>query len=412
MKRFKIPEIYQSTLIKSVHAFRDKTDPRKKDFRATELHFGTLSFIIARSFGFCYGVENAVERSYRAVTENPGKKIYLLSQMIHNPTVNEDLLERGIRFVMDTQGNQQIAWDTITGDDIVLIPAFGTTLEIEKILKEKGIVSKQYDTTCPFVQKVWNRSKSIGTEGYTIVVHGKPNHEETRATFSHSAENAPTVVVRDLDEAGELAAVITGERPVADFAQLFGAQASDGFDPREDLGSIGVVNQTTMLAGETKEIAALLREAMAKRYGRDELERHFADTRDTLCYATNENQSATIAMIEEASDLCIVVGGYNSSNTSHLVELAEQRMPTYFVKGAEEICSAAMIRHFDLADQTIRERANWIPPHRPLTIALTSGASCPDAIVDEVLSRTLSLFGIERPIEEVLREALSGLETA
>lgn len=390
-RTFDIPESYRSDIIGEIKRKRNLEDPRRRDFTPSILDVGPVRFRIPRHFGFCYGVENAIEIAYRTVAENPERDVYLLSEMIHNPLVNNDLEEMGVRFLMDTEGNTLIPFDELSSDDIVIVPAFGTTLELQKQLQEIGIDPYGFDTTCPFVQKVWNRSAAIGREGFSVVVHGKPKHEETRATFSHSAEKAPTVVVRDMEETEILAGFITGTRPLDSFAEIFGSQSSDRFDPATDLQRLGVVNQTTMLASETQAIAARVREALVERYGEEKIDEHFADTRDTLCYATNENQGATMELIAEPSDVAIVVGGYNSSNTSHLVELAEQTMPTYFIRSAEEILSATEIRHFDLKRKEIITTRDWLPPDRPLTVALTSGASCPDAVVDAVLKRIVEV---------------------
>ena len=208
MKQFNIPEFYRSPIISKVKAMRKADDPRKKDFSPTLLDLGKVRFMIARHFGFCYGVENAIEISYRAIQENPGKKIYLLSQMIHNQDVNADLVSHGITFIQDTDGSQLIAWDEITAQDVVIIPAFGTTIEIEKILTDKGVDVRSYNTTCPFVEKVWNRSEKLGTDDHTIIIHGKYDHEETRATFSHSARTAPSLIIKNMQEAEYLASFI------------------------------------------------------------------------------------------------------------------------------------------------------------------------------------------------------------
>ena len=217
MKRFDVPITYRSPLITAIKKKRKEMDKMKKDITPTHLDFGSIQIILARHFGFCYGVENAIDIAFRTIEENPGKKIYLLSEMIHNPQVNEDLQANGVRFLQDTKGNQLIPFEQITNDDIVLIPAFGTTLEIEKQLNSIGINTEKYDTTCPFVEKVWNRSEAIAAKKYTIIIHGKPNHEETRATFSHTSSNAPSVVVKDIEQAGELIKYITGEKPAEQF---------------------------------------------------------------------------------------------------------------------------------------------------------------------------------------------------
>jgi 4-hydroxy-3-methylbut-2-enyl diphosphate reductase len=307
-----------------------------------------------------------------------------------------------VQFIFTSSGEQLVPWDDLSPEDIVVVPAFGTTLEIQETLAARGIDPYTYNTTCPFVEKVWKRSAHLGASGYTVVVHGKATHEETRATFSHSVRSAPTVVILDLEEARVLADIIRGRRRPDEFFTHFGRTCSEGFDPAQDLARIGVVNQTTMLASETWEIAQLLKDAMAERYGIEQLAEHFADTSDTLCYATNENQNATYALIERGADLAIVVGGYNSSNTSHIVALCEARMATYFIRNADEIVSRDRIRHFLLASRSTTETAGWLPDKRPLEIALTCGASCPDAIVDRVLVRILSFFEHTRPLEDVL----------
>jgi len=409
MKQFDVPVFYRSPIISTVKDARKTLDPRKKDLSPSIIDFGPVRFRIARHFGFCYGVENAIEIAYRALDENPEKRVFLLSEMIHNPHVNDDLQERGVRFLRTTSGEQLIPFEDLTSDDVVIIPAFGTTLEVERKLEEIGVDTEQYDTTCPFVEKVWRKSSQIGSDDYSIVVHGKRYHEETRATFSHAKEEGPVVVVRDMEEAEDLARVIRGDENADFFFARFDDKYSDGFDPAADLQRLGVVNQTTMLATETKAIANLLREAVIDRYGEDTVSEHFADTSDTLCYATNENQDATLRLIEDGGDLGIVVGGYNSSNTSHLVELCEENMPTYFIRGASEFDSPAEIRHFDLHTGAETTTDNWFPINDPpVDVVLTSGASCPDALLDEVVRKIVAWFPGACSIEE----ALEPFETA
>lgn len=402
MKKFDIPAHYKSSIISHIKELRKKDDPRKKDFTPTRLDFGPVVFLVARHFGFCYGVENAIEIAYKTIDENPGKRIFLLSEMIHNPHVNEDLKSRGIQFIMDNYGKQFIHWNEISSDDIVIIPAFGTTIEIENLLKEKGIDTVKYNTTCPFVEKVWNRAEAIGKDNYTIIIHGKHKHEETRATFSHSTQNSPSVIVRDIEETKLLCKIILGELPQQEFYKNFEGKFSSGFNIEKDLVKVGVVNQTTMLASETQAIADLIRETMIKKYGEDDIKQHFADTRDTLCYATNDNQSATIGLMKEDADLAIVVGGYNSSNTSHLVELLEEKFPTYFISEAEKIISDKAINHFDLHTHSEKTTNNYLPDKKPITIAITSGASCPDSIVDDVINKLIGFFGDVAKTEKVL----------
>jgi 4-hydroxy-3-methylbut-2-enyl diphosphate reductase len=381
---------------------RRSKDLRKQDFAPTLLDFGPVQFYLARHFGFCYGVENAIEISYKALEENPQKKVFLLSQMIHNQEVNDDLQGRGIKFIMDTDGTQFIPWEEICADDIVIIPAFGTTLEIEELLVSKGVEVQRYNTTCPFVEKVWNRSQKLGSESYTIVIHGKPRHEETRATFSHSAKFGHSVIVRDMNEAESLSHYITGKKTKEDFYNEFAGRYSEGFLPERDLVRIGVVNQTTMLATETQAIADYLKKVMVEYYGRDHLQDHFADTRDTLCYATNDNQEATYKLLQTDADLAIVVGGYNSSNTSHIVELCEQRFPTYFINSAREISSRDEISHYDIHKRQKITSRQFLPSKDIVKIILTSGASCPDTLVDNVMLKILEFYAPSKDLDEVM----------
>jgi 4-hydroxy-3-methylbut-2-enyl diphosphate reductase len=224
MKSFNVPIIYRSPMISAIKANRKAADKLKKDFTPTLLDFGPLKIYLARHFGFCYGVENAIEISFRAVEENPGKRIFLLSEMIHNPQVNDDLQARGVQFLMDTHGKQLVAWEELSSEDVVIIPAFGTTLEIADRLSKIGISPIQYNTTCPFVERVWNKAEQIGEQGYTVIIHGKPKHEETRATFSHSRSHTPSVVINDMQEAINLAAYIRGEKDASLFLEEFKGQ--------------------------------------------------------------------------------------------------------------------------------------------------------------------------------------------
>ena len=395
MKQFEIPEFYRSPIISKVKAKRKLEDPRKKDFSPTILNFGKVEFLIARHFGFCYGVENAIEIAYRAINENPEKRIFLLSQMIHNPDVNADLQSYGIKFIQDTSGNQLIDWKDIKADDIVIIPAFGTTLEIETILSEIGVDVKQYNTTCPFVEKVWNRSETLGQKEHTIIIHGKHNHEETRATFSHSSKSAPSIVVKDITEAQLIVDFIKGNLSTELFHKHFNGKYSENFNPEKDLLKVGVVNQTTMLATETQEITDIIRQAMLDKFGEADIKNHIADTRDTLCYATNDNQSATYGLMENEADIAIVVGGYNSSNTTHLVELLEQKFNTFFIQSSDSILSKNEIQSFDIHQKELVKHNSFLGEKEKISIILTSGASCPDAIVDGVIQKILDFFQIE-----------------
>jgi len=406
MKKFDIPLHYKSSFITQIKNSRKLEDPRKKDFSPTLLDFGPVRFYLARHFGFCYGVENAIEIAYKTINENPGKRIFLLSEMIHNPGVNNDLLSMGVRFIMDTSGNQLVAWEEIKSDDIVIIPAFGTTLETEKKLNKLGINPYQYNTTCPFVEKVWNRSADLGREGFTVIIHGKNYHEETRATFSHSIQNSPSVIVRNMEETKFLAEVISGEKTENDFYEFFNGKHSKNFNVNTDLNKVGVVNQTTMLATETQEIADLLKKTMIKVYGVENLNDHFADTRDTLCYATNDNQDATYGLLEVEADFAIVVGGYNSSNTTNIVKICQEEIKTYFIDSADRIISESEITHFHLPKQAVVLSNDYLPTKYPVEILLTSGASCPDAIVEAVIRKIVSFFKDAKDVDSVVNDLL------
>jgi 4-hydroxy-3-methylbut-2-enyl diphosphate reductase len=422
-RRFDIPEFYRSGIISPLKAARRLADPRKKDLRPTVLDLTEsdssptpargLRFKIARHFGFCYGVENAIEIAYRAIAENPGKRVFLLSEMIHNPQVNEDLLRRGVRFILSPDGSQLIPFSEITAADIVIVPAFGTTKELLEELQARGVNPALYNATCPFVEKVWKRSSQLGERGYTVIIHGKHYHEETRATFSHAREAAPALVIRDMAEAERLAAFIRGTVSVEEFFAQFQGRYSKGFDPSADLKKIGVVNQTTMLAHETQGIAEFLKSVMRECFGEHGLDEHFADTRDTLCYATSENQDAIASLISAGGSCALVVGGYNSSNTSHLAKLCSARVPTFYIKDADEIMSIEQIRHLNLDTREITVTNNWLGDlQKPLDILVSAGASCPDAVVDQVIQRVSSFFGKEKLLMEAVKSVSAQYETA
>lgn len=404
MKTFNVPAAYRSPLITAIKNRRKLEDKLKKDFSPTLLNLGRLQIYLARHFGFCYGVENAIEIAFRTIDENPGRRIFLLSEMIHNPQVNAGLLERGVKFLQDTLGNQLIPFSELKADDIVIIPAFGTTLEMEARLNAIGVQTEKYNTTCPFVEKVWNRSEQIASKGYTIVIHGKPKHEETRATFSHASSNAPSIILNDMNDAVRLADFITGRRGSEEFYETFQGLYSPGFNPVKDLQRIGVVNQTTQLASDTQAIADYLRKVITTHFGLDEsnIGEKFADTRDTLCYATNDNQTAVTGMLETPADLAIVIGGYNSSNTTHLVELCEEKLPTYFINSADKILSPQTILHYNFHDKKEYRSEHFLPDLPEIKILITSGASCPDALVEEVIRKLAGFYGEEKRIEEGL----------
>jgi 4-hydroxy-3-methylbut-2-enyl diphosphate reductase len=403
MKHFEVPLGYRSSLISAIKEKRKEDDKLKKDTQPTLLDLGNLKIYLARHFGFCYGVENAIEIAYRTIESNQGKRIFLLSEMIHNPQVNADLLQKGVQFLQDTNGNELIPFETLTKDDIVIIPAFGTTIEMEKRLNAIGIQVQQYNTTCPFVEKVWNRSAQISKKGYSIIIHGKPTHEETRATFSHASENSPTLIVNDMEDTIQLGKIISGELPLAHFYNYFKGKYSENFNPETDLEKIGVVNQTTQLATDTQSISDYLKTVMVTKFGESELPVHFADTRDTLCYATNDNQTAVNSLLEIPADIAFVMGGKNSSNSSHLVELCENKLPTYFIDGPEKLMDANSILNTNWRNKEQSIINNYLPTQQPTTILMTSGASCPDTVVEAVIRQIADYYQVS--------DALKALES-
>ncbi|MEY3245052.1 MAG: hypothetical protein RL253_193 [Bacteroidota bacterium] len=403
MKQFTIPVRYRSPLISAIKQKRKAADKLKKDFTPTHLDLGNVEIFLARHFGFCYGVENAIEIAFKTVENNPGKRIFLLSEMIHNPFVNEDLINSGVQFLMDTKGNSLIPFESLNADDVVIIPAFGTTIEIENKLRSIGIQIEKYNTTCPFVEKVWNRAEQIAQKGYSVVVHGKPTHEETRATFSHSDVHAPTIVIYDMAEAIVLGEFILGTRKSEDFSEQFANRFSQGFNLEKDLVRFGVVNQTTMLASDTQAIADYLKKIVMQKYKLDDTNvgEYFADTRDTLCYATNDNQTAVKHLLETNADLAIVIGGRKSSNSSHLVELCEEKLPTYFIESSADLLSNQEIKGFNWRTHEEYIKENYLPSKENVRILITSGASCPDAIVEQTIEKLSSFFTGSKKLSEV-----------
>jgi 4-hydroxy-3-methylbut-2-enyl diphosphate reductase len=398
MKKFEVPEHYRSTILGRIKEIRKANDPRKKDHTPFVFQVGKMEFVIPRHFGFCYGVENAIEIAFRTVAENPGKRIFLLGEMIHNPQVNEDLLAEGIQFLVDNHGSRLLDFSTLSSDDIVITPAFGTTLEMAAELAQLGVQLERYNTTCPFVERVWKRSAELGNRGYTLVVHGKYLHEETRATFSHASDTGPVVVVRNMKEAELLAKYIRKELSAEQFEIDFANKYSNGFSVSRDLKKIGVVNQTTMLASETQEIAAYLRDIVVEMYG----EEATTDTRDTLCYATNDNQNATLGVLESGAQLAVVVGGFNSSNTIQIATILGQNMPVYFVRNSDDLISNQKATVFNFSLLKEEEIVPSLLFAENLKLVVTSGASCPDKTVDLVIQKIMSLRGESESVETAL----------
>lgn len=406
MKKFDVPPIYKSNLISKIKSIRQERDPRRKDFSPTLLDFDKVIFIIPRHFGFCYGVQNAIEITYKALEKHPTKNIYLLSEIIHNPEVNTNLKNLGVNFLDGLSKDKTNSVSDLQDNDILIIPAFGTTIETYSKLNTLGRNIITYDTTCPFVEKVWNRSAVLGKNGFTVIIHGKYYHEETQATFSHSKQYAPTVIIRDLDEAKKLGEIILEQIPYQDFFEILPGRFSDNFDPYSHLEKIGVVNQTTMLASETQEIANYLRSVMTQKYGPENIKEHFFDTRDTLCYATHENQESTIVALNSKPDIAIVIGGYNSSNTSQIVKLCKQEIVTYFISSPENITESRELRHYDIGVGKEIITKNFLPSKSPLKILVTSGASCPDILVEDAIRKIMGFYFDESEVNRRLNDVM------
>jgi 4-hydroxy-3-methylbut-2-enyl diphosphate reductase len=352
------------------------------------LSFGDLIVRLAREFGFCYGVERAVDYAYEAVRRFPDRRIVLTGEIIHNPEVNARLRGLGIRFLGDADLPDA---GSLRPEDVVLLPAFGVTVGLFGALRAAGCVV--VDTTCGSVLNVWKNVERYAAEGFTSVVHGKASHEETRATVSRVSlhPGGRYLVVLDLEEARLVAEVIAGRGSREAFLARFAGRASEGFDPARDLDRVGVANQTTMLSSESIEIARLLGDAFQERYGPEEGARRFRSF-DTICTATQDRQDALASLIAEPLDLLLVVGGYNSSNTGHLLEMAEGRVPAYHIKGADCLLDADRIRHRPSGRREEAETRGWCPAG-PVVVGLTAGASTPDSVIGAVVDRLVAVRG-------------------
>lgn len=416
--------LYQSALCEAIKRLK-RTKERSSDSPA-ELDFGAVRYVLPSHFGFCLGVQNAIERAYETIAENPGRRVFMLSELIHNPFVNEDLLARGLRFLQSDKGRPlpdpatgRPLWDDLRRDDIVIIPAFGATDADKRRLIERGIELNRHDATCMLVEKVWKAARRYGQLGYTVLIHGKHEHEETKATFSNSAKHTPSLILRDAHEAEWLAAIIREPAPDtarALFAQHFAGRHSAAFDPVRDLARVAVVNQTTLLRNETLRIIDLLEQAYAQRYGAAAVGEHlFSESRgDTLCYATQVNQDALARALELALDAALVVGGKNSSNTFQLFRLCEQKLGTaaHYIQSERDVVSRAEVDHYiypyrpgDPRGGQV-ERRSFLPARSPVRLLITGGASCPDGLIQQVVARINSFFPAAelRPIEQVLAD--------
>jgi 4-hydroxy-3-methylbut-2-en-1-yl diphosphate reductase len=363
------------------------------------LALGDVTFKLAGEFGFCYGVDRAVEYAYETRTKFPDKRIFLVGEIIHNPHVNSKLRAMGVVFLERSDG-AELELSAVTPDDVVILPAFGVTVRDFERLRAIGCVL--VDTTCGSVLNVWKRVESYAKDGFTAIIHGKYYHEETKATSSQVTKypEGHYVVVRDMAQAREVCDYVEGAgRPKGlpddrreRFLESFAGKVSPGFDPDRDLTRVGVANQTTMLSGESLAIAAELRTSMAKRYGEAALAEHFR-TFDTICSATQDRQDAVLKLIAEPLDLMVVIGGYNSSNTTHLAAICHDKVPTYHVEDASCIDpEAGAIRFRPVGDHEEQRRDGWLPAG-PVTIGITAGASTPNNKIGETIIRIAATRG-------------------
>ncbi|ADE55104.1 4-hydroxy-3-methylbut-2-enyl diphosphate reductase [Coraliomargarita akajimensis] len=422
-------ELYQSQLCSVIKAARRTKE--KKSGAPAVLDFGPVRYVIPSHFGFCLGVQNAIERAYEAVASNPGRRVFMLSELIHNPFVNEDLLARGLRYLQTDKGlplrsDGQIAasaadpealWNQLTSDDIVIIPAFGATNEDKARLIKAGLSIRAHDATCMLVEKVWKAARRYAQEGFTVLIHGKAEHEETKATFSNSSSHGPALMIRNMDHARALAAVMRSPetKKAKLFEDAFAGLYSEGFDPARDLEKIAVVNQTTLLRNETLKIIEYLRSVIAEVYGNDAVEAHLwsKGKGDTLCYATQVNQDALHKAVEEQVDIALVVGGRNSSNTYQLYRVCESQFGerAHYIQSEANILSKEQIRHYIFTpghvpqpEQNEVERS-FIPEQTSaVTILLTGGASCPDGIIQQVIHKINGFFPQDKlhKLEDIL----------
>jgi 4-hydroxy-3-methylbut-2-enyl diphosphate reductase len=377
---------YHSSLVEQIRA------------RGYTAAYGDVTLRLAEDFGFCYGVDRAVDYAYQTTFKFPDRRIFLVGEIIHNPHVNQRLRDAGVTFLYPDPANGEFDFSGITADDVVIMPAFGVTMADFQRLRDIGCIL--IDTTCGSVLNVWKRVESYAQDGFTALIHGKYFHEETRATASqaHVTEGGSYIIVRDMEEAQLVMDYIEqNERalPASAFRAHFEAKASPGFDPDRDLARVGVANQTTMLASESLAIAAAVGASLARRYGRENLAQHFRSF-DTICSATQERQDAVLKMMQDPPEIMVVIGGYNSSNTNHLAHLCREYSTTYHIADATCIdTEAGTIRHKPelAADAPEVVTQKWLPDGA-LTIGLTAGASTPNNKIGETIERILSTRGI------------------
>src|ERR1043166_1338153 len=354
------------------------------------LSAGDLTVKLAKEFGFCYGVERAIDLAYAARRADPDRRIFLLGEIIHNPEVNDQIRRLGILTIASKPGDEEIG--QLRPEDIVIIPAFGTEVSTRKKLEAKGCLF--VDTTCGDVMSVWKRVRQYSKDKVTSIIHGKSWHEETKATSSQAMASGGGhyLVVFTLAETDYVCNYIVHGGDKSEFLAKFKEASSEGFDPDVHLQAIGVANQTTMLRGETEDVQRRLRKAMMERFGEAEIEKHFRFF-DTICGATQDRQDALEKLLQEPLDLLLVIGGYNSSNTSHLAEMGEAKLATFFIKNAAKMVSDILIEHYDQHKHEEVATTNWLPSGE-ITVGITAGASCPNNLIEDAIRRLFELRGI------------------
>jgi 4-hydroxy-3-methylbut-2-enyl diphosphate reductase len=353
---------------------------------------GDTTVRLAKQFGFCYGVERAIDLAYAARKVFKDRRLFIVGEIIHNPEVNQQIASLGIKNL--TGQNKQADISDLGPEDVVIVPAFGTELSIQQQIKERGC--QIVDTTCGDVMSVWKRVRKYASESATSIIHGKAEHEETKATSSRALGDGKGhyLVVLTLADTDYVCEYIRRGGDKQAFLEKFRGAHSPGFDPDVHLQTIGVANQTTMLRGETEEVQRRVRQAIVDRDGPELAAKNFRFF-DTICGATQERQDALRELLNVKMDLLLVVGGYNSSNTSHLAEMGEEKLPTYFVLNASRLVSSDEIKHYDLHEKREVIAGNWLPAG-PTVIGITAGASCPNNLIEETLIRLFELRGIPR----------------
>lgn len=387
------PDIMETVQAQVVAHYRSELVDRCR-ISGGRLSAGGLTVKLAKEFGFCYGVERAIDLAYAAhKVFLPPTRIFLLGEIIHNPEVNDQIRALGIVSISPKPDDAELDHLGLNSGDVVIIPAFGTEVGTRRRLEERGC--QTVDTTCGDVMSVWKRVRQYSRDGVTSIIHGKARHEETQATTSQATAygTGHYLVVFDLSETDEVCRYILEGGSKEAFLDRFKGAYSPGFDPDQHLVAVGVANQTTMLRGETEEVQRRIRTAMEARYGAADLSEHFR-VFDTICGATQERQDALEKLLREPMDLLLVVGGYNSSNTSHLAEMGEKVLPTYFIKNAGMMQSASLIRHWDQHQALEVETRDWLPLGRPVTIGITAGASCPNNLIEDSIRRLFEFRGV------------------